>query len=628
MDRKNLKNNLSLDGLKQARLESNYSNSIESSNCQIGVVGLASKPVTQKYGVTFSEKATDADFELWFAFDVNFGGQSLHEASGFLGAFEHLRRAIDLIWNSGKEQHLIWNEWTEKMLKELITNRELSLAGPGGSWKTTCLACYALCRWMASPLDTRVIITSTTLDGLRSRIWKEVNRFYRASRCGFGNAVNHPHPKIQTVKGDDGTGIFGIAVEQGDVDRAVENIKGRHAPNTLVEVDEMTGVSEAIVKAGANLEKGTRSFQMHGSANPVSYFDQHGMFSEPEDGWESISVESEKWKTKRGGMCLHLDGTRAPNVLAGRQINPGMISLDDIEISKRRDGENSPIFWSQVRGFWPPEGIEKTVLSQSLITKFHARDVPIWVGDTIIGAACDPAFEGGDRKPLGFWKCGRIKLEDKKWQESVFGKRDIDIWAICFLKRILLRVDVTLKEPVHYQLARQINDNLRAEGVSSKYFGIDVTGEGGGVASILKREHGLLDFVEVEFGGMASSRAVSPIDSRPSREVYGNRVTELWYQFRRGLELNRVRGLDIDVCKEFCQRQYDLQGKLIVVESKKKMKLRTGGISPDLADEAVVMYETFLQRIPEFGVSAESRKTNNAWREFVMKRNLEPEYSV
>lgn len=562
-----------------------------------------------RYGCSFKEGTTDAEIEL-ACFHHN-----VTEEEGGLGRFGHLRNAIDLIINK-KVQAFIWNEWTELMLRAFCENREVSLAGPGASWKTTCMALYAIMCWLSSPLDTRIIITSTTLDGLRARIWKEIVHFYRITGQPFGNSINHPHPQIQSIKGDIGTGIFGIAVEAGDAEKAIENIKGRHAPNTYVFIDEMTGVSAAIVDAGANLEKGTKRFQMIGSANPVSYFDQHGLFSEPVDGWESVTVESEKWRTKRGGICIHLDGLKAPNVLARKKKYPGMISEEDVEISKQRDHENSPKFWTYVRGFWAPEGITKTVLTQSIIERFKAREQPVWVDEPQLLAALDPAYEGGDRKILGFAKVGRI--DDNGTIKT----------ALSFTEVLSLKLDVTKKEPIHYQLARQTREECKARAVKPSHFGMDSTGEGGGTSNILKREWSS-EFLEVEFGGRASDRPVSDINPRKGWEEYVNRVSELWYQVRTAVERGQIRGMTIEMAREFCERNYEMRGNLIIVESKSKMKARIGH-SPDVADMAAVMIETALVRglLSNQSILNPDMKTKqDEWADFAKKMILLSDYA-
>lgn len=559
----------------------------------------------EKYGVTFADGATEAAIELWMSFDINQGGVSLHQAEGFLGAFNHLQRAIDIIWNSNGRNMLIWNEWTELMMRSFIENREIPVSGPSASWKSTCAACYGVAFWMADPLRTKVIVSSTSLGGLRERIWKDILGFYRASKCGFGNVINHPNPKIQTIKADDSTGLHGIAVEQGDVNKAIDKIKGRHAPRVLVEIDEATGAQSAIVDVTMNLETGCERFQLIPIANPSSYFDEHGKLSEPENGWNSITVDSTTWKTKRGGLAVHLDGLKSPNVLAGYKKYPGMISQDDIDIAAKRDGEFSPRFWQERRGFWPPEGITKTVLTEAIIVKFHARDKPVWVGSKVKIAALDVAFEGGDQKPLGFINVG--KIDDNGTIHTV----------MCFDEVLYLKVDITSKEPIHYQITRQVREECKSRGVEPYYFGMDTTGEGGGTADILKREWSG-DFLSVEFGGRASDRRISDINPRKGWEEYANRVSELWYQFRRGVELDQVRGMPIEMATEFCQRNYEVRGHLIIVESKTKMKARIGH-SPDVADMGVIAYEVAIDRglLPfDAAVNPSGRTQQENWMDF------------
>src|SRR5262249_25648259 len=137
----------------------------------------------EAYGIKFHDRATAAIIDLWMAFNIVQGNGSLHETKGFLGAFEHLRRAIDGIWNTDRPL-LIWNDWSETMVRECVSNRETVVAGPSASWKSTCAAVYALAFWFADPLNTKVIISSTSLGGLRERVWKDILHFFHGSRCG------------------------------------------------------------------------------------------------------------------------------------------------------------------------------------------------------------------------------------------------------------------------------------------------------------------------------------------------------------------------------------------------------------------------------------------------------------
>jgi hypothetical protein len=580
----------------------------------------------ERYGVTWADGVTDALVELRMAFDVREVRESLHGAPGFLGAFTHLQRAIDLIWNRYEKPLLIWNEWSEMMLDELIQayhkSGEIVFTGPSASWKSTCVACFIVSAWLADPLQTKCPISSTNLGSLRELLWKDVYKFYRTSQPGFGNVVQHPKPKIQTVKGDDSMGIFGVAVKQGDVEDVIEQIKGRHAPKVIVGIDEGPGALQAVVDACVNLRTGCEKFLLIMLGNANSYFDQHGRLSEPEAGWSSVSVESEKWRTKRGGTCIHLDGHKAPNVILGFKKYPGMISQEDLDVAKSQYGDNSPRYWQERRGFWPPEGLTKTVLTAAMIEKFHARDEPVWVSEPDLVASLDPAFEGGDRRVLRF---GKVGLNDSE----INGNR-IHHRILCPTEILCLKVDITSKEPIHYQIARQTREECKARGVEADHFALDSTGEGGGIASIFKREWSE-DILEVEFGGYASQKPISDINPRLGREEYANRVTELWFQFRNAVEKNQIRGLDVETAKEFCQRNVDYEryAPRSIVESKGDMKgLR--GKSPDFADALVVMTELCLVRgwLPSSGTTVTGKQRQENWLDFAKKMTPRNKYET
>lgn len=573
----------------------------------------------EAYGATFQDGSSEAVIELAMAFNAEDGsGARLSSASGFLGHYEHLHKAIDAIWNREGE-FFIWNEWSELLMKGFIENRESPVTGPSSSWKTTCLGCYIVCFWLADPLNSKVIPSSTSLGGLRERIWKDVLKFYKTCGASFGNIINHPHPKIQTVKGDDSSGIHGIAVEQGDVDSAIDKIKGRHAPNVLIAIDEGTGAQPAIVEACVNLSTGCLRYQLIMLANAGSYFDEHGKLSEPENGWGSVSVDSTTWKTKRGGLAIHLDGHKAPNVLAGYRKYPGMIAQEDLDVAARQYGENSPRYWQERRGFWAPEGMSKTVLTESIIEKFHARDKAIWVDSPIMVGSLDPAY-GGDRCVLRFGKVGLI--DDKGVRRRALELTDY----------FCLKLDVTSKDPVDYQIAKQVREECKARGVEADNFAMDASGAGRGVAAIFKREWTMSGVYEVIFGGNASDRRISDINPRLGHQEFVNKVSELWFQFRAAVERGQIRGMDVETCKEFCMRKVDHEkwAPRSRVESKTEMK-GLQGRSPDLADAAVVLLELVLVRglLPSDTIQDPTGKTRDQqWVDFARTMMPKAQYAT
>lgn len=590
----------------------------------------------ETYGIIgLPANTTQASVELIMAFNSRLQKSS----PKFLGRYQHLQNAIELLWNEPRRQHalargqkdydvrkhdaFIWNDWSELMMQEFSRQIE---TGPSGeplwattiwsgnaAYKTTCAAMYGLSAFFASPTNTIVVVTSTSLPGLRKRIWKEIVRYHRLQpACGFINPTDYA---IRFQKGSDESGIFGIATGQndGDVQKAVDKIIGFHNTNVIAIVDEMQATNEAIVKACASMEAGTEHFQLIGLGNPDSELDALGQMSEPVDGYSTISVEDERWRTKRG-ICIHLDCYDCPRVLEGDEFYPGMLRRQDID-SKRIEegGEDSPGFWQTRRGFIAPQGVRKTVLSPIEIRQFHAKEKAIWVSGFKLGAACDPAFEGGDRCIL---RIGKVGMMDAGGGVHKMG---IELGEIIHLKR-----EASKEEPIHYQIARQIQDICEQKGITPDMFAMDASGEGDGVASILRVKWSQA-IMRVEFGGAASTTPIGAADSEPANKKYLYRVTELWYGFRNLVRNGQIRGLDTATEVEFCQRVYRMVGNLRQVEPKSEMKMRTKR-SPDLADAVVVLAALF--RAKENLAASQEGASNKSWREMAKKLNIASEYAA
>jgi hypothetical protein len=577
----------------------------------------------ETYGLlNLPSNVRQVEIELMLAFN-----RRLFAATGWQGRLFHLKNAIDLIWNVPRRQHAaargqayderkhdayIWNEWSENMQRLFCDHPGRTITGPHASGKTTSAAVYHLCAFYAAPTNTIVVLTSTTLPGLRKRIWKEILRYHRLANPGFGHVAAADYA-IRFQKGSDESGIFGIATGQndGDVKTAVEKIIGFHAANAYAMVDEMQATNEAIVTASISLRAGTDNFEFTGLGNADSELDSHGQASEPIEGWDSITVESDFWLTKRGA-CLHLDGPESPRIKEGDDFYPGLMTRRDIEDTKKEYGEDSPDFWQRIRGYWAPQGVQKIVLTPAIVNKGRAKEKAIWTGEFMLGAALDPAFEGGDRCALRIGKVGEFA------ETGVIGMELCD--------KIIIKISASDPLPLHYQIVEQVSEILLQRSIPWDMFAMDSTGEGGGLASIFMREKSSA-FLPVEFGGRASAMIIRPksdINPTPklARDEYVNRRTELWYAFRTVVQNGQVRGLDHETMVEFCQCRYKMQGNLRILESKADMKARIRR-SPDLADATVVLTELFRRRgLLDDPESAGQEKQGDDWQELARRYDV------
>jgi hypothetical protein len=230
-------------------------------------------------------------------------------------------------------------------------------------------------------------------------------------------------------------------------------------------------------------------------------------------------------------VCIHLDGLKSPNLIAGRALYPGMLGQSDLDNTIDIYGVDSPQFWQMRRGYWTPEGIQKTILTMPMIVKGRAKDRATFDVDYVQGASLDPAFEGGDRCVLRFGKCGNEQ-----------GKKVLSLG-----EKIFIQTKAVPDDPIHYQIVRQVREECQKRGVPPHLFALDSTGEGGGLASIFQREWSR-EILCVEFGGRPSKHPVSQTNPKRADQEYDRRVTELWFFFRLLVQNEQV-GLDDETAK-------------------------------------------------------------------------------
>lgn len=494
------------------------------------------------------------------------------------------------------------DHWAWEQDQSLCEEKWISWTGAAGAAKTCRAALFAVVWWLAAPRRSSVILTTSTKKALKQKMWPEVLKFFSMlPRPSPGNMVQS-QTVWQADKGDDKHAIIGIAVESGPVLKAVTHIQGVHTIRQLVIIDEATDVPIAISEACYNLFTYPEDFQLLEIANPQSRFDPHGLFSEPKDGWKSVSIAVDEWETTpkldgRTGVCLRFDAAKSPNIVAGKVVNKHLITKEKYEQAVKGVGENNPRFWKYFRGFWAPDGLLRTVFTESLIIKMDGFGKHIFAGTSKVKkCGIDPAFGGGDRAIQRFGSMGWLPI----------GKMGLQLE-----EEITLLIDATSTDPVHYQLARQIINNCEDRGVEPKDCGIDSTGEGGGLADVIQHEWELrrkksANIVRVEFGGSPSDLPASDIDKRPCNEVYDRRVTELWHVVRQMLIAGQLKGIDASAAFEFCNRQFDEMGKKIKLESKQDMKDRMSGRSPDCADSCVVLAEVCRRSGMEISHPAEA----------------------
>jgi len=518
--------------------------------------------------------------------------------------FDHYKYIADHLFPSHE-----WHPWRERQIRSLLDYKATAWTGCAASGKTFTAAEYAVIWWLCDPWNSTVVLTTTTKEMLRKRVWSYIQAMYSELPEKPGNMVDSRMTWCSR-EADFKHAIFGLAVKDGNTANACAMIQGIHAKRVLLIIDEATATPEGIFEATANMAA-NEQFQMLVIGNPQSQTgDPHGRFCEPKDGWNSVTLEDDEWETVMQitgdhGICVRFDGDKSPNMAYDKVTKfPYLVTSKQMENARQRLGANSPLYWKFYKGFWPPSGLTLNVWDIGLVNKMDAKHGHLFTGarKTVIGA-CDPAFGGGDRAIIRFAEVGEV-------QEKGF--LGIELRAVESLELDMAQAE---DYPIHYQLADQIIAWAKKEGCEPQNFGLDATGEGGGLYDILRKTWSKR-VIGVEFGGAPSDRNVSAADDRACKDVYDRRVTELWFQSKEFLESGQLRGLDTPTIDEFCNREYEVKKNKIRLETKDEMKARYTR-SPDMADTVAVLTEVARQIGVMPSTAAHVNDTNKEWDEQV-----------
>lgn len=510
----------------------------------------------------------------------------------------HFKELVNCLWGQkNKHKRFVWNPWAERMnecVHEMETaedgsqrqRRYVAFSGCGSSGKTDYGAIYLLCNWLADPKGTMGLCTSTDMKASRLRIWGAIKDYWNAMGDKFWPGKMIDSLAMITATDDEGDKLSarsGISLLAGEKKKERENVGkiiGAKNDRIIFVADELPELSEAIMEACRwNLTKNP-FFQLLAFGNFKNRYDPFGQFIEPKAGWESIVVEDDEWETKNG-ICLHFDGFRSPNVLAGKDIWPGIYGKKHLAEDRKDRGENSAGFWRMCRSFESSIGTDDAIYSESdlLAGKAYDRDVK-WMTKPIRCSFLDPSFtNGGDRAV--------------QWFASLGVTRE-GLMTLYYDKYLLLREDVRKKDETRdFQLARQFRDNCTTENVSPKNAGLDSTGAGSPFLSIV-REEWSHEVLGVDFSGAPSELPIGvgvaeSKDKKPktAKEAYDRKVSELWYVGKEFLKYGQLKGITQEFAREMKARRYEnvkgVDGLKVKVETKTDMKERLL-FSPDIAD--------------------------------------------
>lgn len=578
-----------------------------------------------QYGIKFPKALSELNRRLYCA----------RWGAGNVPIHEHYIALAKLFWPEDS-----WHYWSDDRFESLANYNFTIWQGPGGCSKTFDAGKFALIYWSVAPHETAIVVCSTTKEMLRARIWGQMVRLFSRIDpkvkeslfpAGTGDVLDS-QCQIRFMPGDSINVIKGVAIQDGPVEEAVNNIVGQHTTRVFWLLDEMQGCRPAIMDAIPNLLKNPES-KFHGMGNPQSLTSLLCRYAEPKEGWKAIPKFTERWEIeshgyKGKGTARFYDGRKSPAVLDPEwgKRNPWMINQEQIDshLNSARVGgdESHPDFMWQTIGWPPDKGLEQTVLDHSIVQTFQCQEKPVWTHGFVTQASLDPAYDGGDDAVLQIMRRGLVK-------EEGISER----WVIAGVEQIIVPISSESPIPIDYQIVNFCKDECKRRNIPPGEFAVASAGRGAGLKSIFEVEWGPV--VGIEEGGSPSERVVNE-RGKTARESYNTRASELCFAIRDFALGNGLRGVPAEVIAQANARlTFYLNGKWCVEPKTATKGLQTAkgqnakgykqrlGHSPDHLDawNIGIEHARLKGAEPSFGQTAPKRYEN--WEEEVQQNQDE-----
>lgn len=449
--------------------------------------------------------------------------------------------------------------------------------------------------FLSDPQKNAVIVASTTLASLRSRIYGYVERCLR--EC----AIKYPYetkesmpPSIHPMQRDFIHGIYAVAATKGDDEASIRNWIGRHPRGSLLLIlDEATDLPIGIIPAMANLSKGLGGyFEAIAIGNSSDKTDLHGLLSTPKDGWESIDPRRDtSWETTQpDGICLYFNPYESPAIHEEDPEKKALLSKflmneETLVKAEQSEGTESETFWRFTMGFWKSASTDNAVMSELYLKEYNCRQLAEFSGlqDLKMVAGLDPAFtSGGDKCILRLAVLGH---------HAATGKIVLDFRDTALLFEI--RISALAGKSAEAQIADATLQILRKHNVSLRDLFIDANASGRGLADVITLTSGGIERPAKVF---SNSKFAGKLLSKQNGEPHAYVIDsyELWFSGRKFIGTQQIFGLDFLSSTQLHMRQSVTKGGKRILESKGEFKKRLNaqrGIirgSPDEADAAML----------------------------------------
>lgn len=269
-----------------------------------------------------------------------------------------------------------WGLWDKQkeIADALVYAERVAVPASFGVGKTYLAARLALW-WLYNHKPSKVITTAPTLRQVKELLWSELRAAHRRSKRPLGG-----EPLMLQLQLEDDWYAIGFATDPDKIDQ----FTGYHSPHMLVIFDQACGVDRAVWEAAEGLMTGGHARWLAISNTT----DSASAMAEVSTGHQT---RFGKWKV------IKITAYDSPNVKAGCDVIPGIISYDWIDKKRQSWEETDPMWQIFVEANFVDEA-QMTMLTASMIramfSEAYARANQPDLDNIVIGI--DVAEEGLD----------------------------------------------------------------------------------------------------------------------------------------------------------------------------------------------------------------------------------------
>ncbi len=524
-----------------------------------------------------------------------------------------LQHYLHYLLNSGKFPEAAQILWTSTQFTpepkytrdvwELFDTSNMSLIMGAGSCSKSFGMCVRLfLEYIRDPQFTSIKVLGPNEDHLEANLFSHLVRLHSTAKLPMPGEVGQLFIGMDR-RDQTSSSIKGVTIPIGKVKKAAR-LQGtkripRPSPHPIfgarsrlfVFIDEIENVPGGIWQDIDNILSNATDldgFKICGAYNPTNQTDEVGKRAEPPFGWENLDPEKHfRWKSTRGWDVLRLDGEKSENVVQGREVFPGLQTRKGLEaMARNAGGRQSPGYYTMGRGLYPPTGVELTVISPGMLTRWRGEF--IWYDNTIPVASADLALEGGN----AVYTLGKFGLATGiKYPPSLEHPTGHKVMFKDRFGHSIVRYGAqaeqqfTLPKGDSIVMAEKLISLNRKAAVSPNYFSCDRTGAGSGTADLIR--HTVGNIWDVNYSESASEGKIMAEDRLTCIEEYERVMSELWLALKKWGEFQYFLihpSMDMTkLTQQLTQRKLRTAGKKTKVEPKNDYKSR-GFESPDEAD--------------------------------------------